>query len=121
MIWSLLLFSIALYLFQWKSKIEFLEIRKDKVKIKAKVIEYRKSEVPIRNDFTKISYPYVELSTSQEHYDLVKLRHTSSWQKPFAVGQEVDVFFYADDLLYWNAYDYGYTKYLPSKWKFWRT
>jgi len=51
----------------------------------------------MRNDFTLIPYAYVQIEGRKEK--LVRLKYCV--------------------LYYWDAYDVGLSKYLPSKWDFW--
>lgn len=97
------------------SKIQFLNIRKRAVKLKAQVIEYRKEKGPIRNDYTMLQYPYVKvLSDGPDQGKIRRLRYANNWSKPFRVGELVDVFWSGGELLYWNAMDKGIQKYLPG-------
>ncbi len=86
----------------------------------AKVVKYKKEKVPLRSDYTKISYPYVSINNPDEPSVLVKLRYASSFQKTLSIGQETNVLFYAGELLYWDTCNQGVYKYLPSKFKFWK-
>ncbi|MEQ9424608.1 MAG: hypothetical protein RJQ09_09340 [Cyclobacteriaceae bacterium] len=106
-------------LFQANNKIHFISLRKNSKKLRAKVVEYRKEKVPIRNDFTRIDYPFVVI-LSETQPIIRKLRYSSSWRRPFRVGDEIDVFFNGSDLLYWNAFDKGLNKFLPYSWKTWK-
>lgn len=119
MIWIISFLLLLFILHSWKTKVDYLSIRQGRKKMNARVIMYKKEKVPMRNDFTKISYPYVEILNSEKHPNVIKIRYANSWSKPFKLGQKIAVFFYAGELMYWHAYDRGYSKYLPSKWKFW--
>jgi len=72
----------------------------------------------MRNDYTLLNYPYVEIEINEDESIIVKLRYANSYGKPFEIGEEVFVFWNNGELLYWNAYDKGIYKYLPDNWKF---
>ena len=108
---------IGLIFYLTYTKIEFIKIRTDSKKISAEVIEYRREKGPMRNDYTKLDYPYVKILDNNE-YTIKKLKYATSGNRPFEIGQKIDVFWYGNDLLYWNAYDNGINKYLPNKWNF---
>ena len=72
----------------------------------------------MRNDYTELDYPYVKIDLENNQHTIRKLKYANSWNKPFKIGQKVDVFWYGNDLLYWNAYNNGINKYLPNKWNF---
>lgn len=110
MIWTLLTILLILFIIQWKSKIDFTAMKKGKTPIKATVIEYRKRKSPMRNDYSKIPYPYVQIQ--HRYKNLTKLKYANSLFKPFKISEEVEVFLYNGTLYYWNAYDKGILKYL---------
>ncbi|UTW67042.1 hypothetical protein KFE94_02705 [bacterium SCSIO 12643] len=85
--------------------------------MRARVVEYRKEKVPIRNDYTRMDYPFVVLLPDRDRI-IRKLRYANSWSKPFEIGEEIDVFFNENDLLYWDAYEQGIYKYMPDTWRF---
>lgn len=85
--------------------------------MKAEVVEYRYHKSPMRNDYTQMTYPYVKINEESER--LIKLKYASSGSKPFKIGEQVDVFWYAGVLYFWHAYDRGINKFLPKKWDFW--
>ena len=115
-IWTILFIIIGIYVYLTYTKIEFLNLRTGCKKISAEVVEYRKEKGPMRNDYTELDYPYVKIDLENEEYIIRKLKYANSMNKPFDIGQKVDVFWYGSDLLYWNAYDNGINKYLPNKW-----
>ncbi|WP_348739208.1 hypothetical protein [Tenacibaculum sp. 190524A02b] len=92
-------------------------MRNNSKKIYAEVVEYRKEKGSMRNDYTLLNYPYVKIETEKGEYIVVKLRFADNSSKPFKIGEKIVVFWYMDDLLYWNAYDNGLYKYLPESWK----
>ena len=118
LIWSLIII-IGIFLYLTHTKIEFLEIRNEKKKIKAEVIEYRKEKGLMRNDYSEMEYPYVKIDLENEdeyEYSVRKLRYANSLNRSFHIGQKVNVFWYGSDLLYWDAYENGIYKYLPKRW-----
>lgn len=111
------LFIMSLFwLVTAQSKISFLKVRDKSEKLTAVVVEYRKAKVPIRNDYSKMDYPFVRILSEGAPDELVQLRYASSWQKYFAIGEKVEVFWYLDRLCYWHAMDNGLNKYLPESW-----
>lgn len=89
-------------------------MRAGKEKLKAEVVEYRNEKSPMRNDYTQIPYPYVRIRTDRQGEKLVKLKYANSLYKPFKIGEEVEVFWYAGVLYFWHTYDKGITKFLPA-------
>ncbi|MCC4212030.1 hypothetical protein [Leeuwenhoekiella parthenopeia] len=112
-------FILIFILFLIHSKIKFLELRDGSKKLKATVVEYSKERGSMRNDYTLLNYPYLRILLDDAYYVKQKLRYANNWNKPFEIGQEIDVFWLGSDLLYWDAYDTGFYNYLPSKWSFW--
>ena len=100
------------------NKVKYTVLRNNSIKVSARVVEYRLEKVPIRNDFTRIDYPFVVLLPDRDRL-IRKLKYTNSWSKPFEIGEEINVFLYENDLLYWNAYENGLYKFLPNTWDFW--
>ena len=88
-----------------------------KSRLKAVVIEYWNEKSPMRNDFTKLAYPYVQIK--KDNPKLTRLKYADSVSKPFEIGAEVEVFWYEGILYYWHAYDKGLYKFLTSKWSIW--
>ncbi|RXG18360.1 hypothetical protein DSM03_1011042 [Leeuwenhoekiella aestuarii] len=117
---GILLIPLIFILFLIHSKVKFLKLREGSKKLLATVVEYRKERGPMRNDYTLLNYPYVRISTEDLYYVKQKLKYANNWDRPFEIGQEVEVFWCGSDLLYWNAYETTFFKYLPSKWSFWR-
>ena len=101
-------------------KIQFINARKKSKKITATVIEYGYEKGPLRNDYTMLYYPYVKLDLPDIEYRKIKLRYADNKNKPFKIGEKIDVFWYGNDLAYWNTYDKGFSKLLPEKWTFWK-
>lgn len=116
--WILILTIFGFFFFLTHTKIEFINIRTGSKKISAEVVEYNKEKGAMRNDYTELDYPYVKIDLENEEYIIRKLKYANNWKKPFEIGQKIDVFWYENDLLYWNAYDNGINKYLPNKWNF---
>ena len=99
------------------SKKSYYELREGREKLKAKVIEYKKYKSPMRNDFTQILYPHVILVNSDKQ-NSIRLKYTTYPKKPFEIGEEIDVFWNDKILCYWDSYDTGWQKKLPSNWDF---
>lgn len=116
-LWLLPVLLVVL-LFMIHAKIKFTTIRNNSIKVRARVVEYRKEKVPIRNDYTRMDYPFVVLLPDRDRI-IRKLRYANSWNKPFEIGEEIDVFFNENDLLYWDTYEQGVYKYMPDSWRFW--
>ena len=114
----ILMAILVVLVYMTNEKILFTKDRANAKKIIAEVVEYRKEKVPIRNDYTLLNYPYVRIDLENEEYVLRKLRYADS-SFPFKVGEKINVFWLANDLLYWDAYNHGFNKYLPEKWDFW--
>lgn len=110
-----LVFVFIIFVVLTNSKIDHLEMRSSSKKIKVEVVEYRKEKGPMRNDYTMLDYPYVKIDLDND-YMISKLKYANSFSKAFTIGDQIDVFWYGSDLLYWNAYDEGLYKYLPQKW-----
>ncbi|MEW7280054.1 hypothetical protein ABW636_15780 [Aquimarina sp. 2201CG1-2-11] len=94
----------------------FAKIRSGAEKIEAEVIKYVKEKGPMRNDYTRLYYPYVKIDLENDEYAIRKLRYADSSSKPFKIGEKIHVFWYNNDLLYWDTYNRGLYKLLPEKW-----
>lgn len=116
MIWSIVFVFIVGLLFSIYSKIRHITLRNNSKKISAVVVEYRREKAPIRNDYSRLNYPYVRIETEQD-CKIVKLRFADSFSKPFEIGEQIFVFWNGNDLLYWDAYEKGLYQYLPKSWK----
>lgn len=116
MVWLTIIMLILFILIN--SKIKFLKLRDNSKEIIAEVVEYRKERNPIRNDYTRLNYPYVKIVTVENESIFVKLKYADNFKKSFKIGSKISVFWNENDLLYWNAFDKGLYKYLPSNWKF---
>ena len=117
MIWTILIILIVLFLLFTNSKIEYIRSRNNSKRIHAEVAEFRREQGPKRNDFTLLNYPYVRIETKKDTSILVKLRYANNANRPFYIGEKIAVFWHNGYLLYWNAYDKGFFKYLPETWK----
>jgi hypothetical protein len=85
--------------------------------LEAEVIEYRKEKVNIRNDYTRIYYPYARILNDEQHFGKNMLvRYANSWYKPFKIEERINVFWNNGELFYWNAMDHGIDSILPNKW-----
>lgn len=81
--------------------------------INAKVIEYRNEKGPMRNDFTKLPYPYVAINDDMSR--LFKVKYASSGSHPFKINQHIKVFWFSGTLYYWETFDGSFYKYVPEK------
>ena len=117
-IWSFVIIGIGILIYMIHTKIQFVKLRSSALKIKAEVVEYRQEKGPMRNDYTKLNYPYVKIDLENGDYTIRRLRYADNISKPFKIGEVIYVFWYNNDLLYWNTYDRGWKKYLPEKWNF---
>lgn len=109
---------VAIYLIaETKAKIDFYKLRNASNMLEAEVIEYRKEKVNIRNDYTRIYYPYARILNDEQHFDKnIRVRYANSWYKPFKIGERINVFWNNGELFYWNAMDHGINSILPNKW-----
>ena len=100
---AIIFVSIAiLLLFKLIVRTNHLSARKNSKKLKATVIEYRKERIKaIRNDFTKIEYPYVKIK-EDNNTKLICLRNASSSKRYYQIGEEVEVFWHDEKLLAWE-------------------
>ncbi|WP_024771917.1 hypothetical protein [Aquimarina macrocephali] len=117
-IWSVVLIIIGILGYLTYTKIQFIKLRSNSLKIEAEVVEYRREKGPMRNDYTQLNYPYVKINLENEDYTIRKLRYADSLSKPFKIGEIIYVFWNDNDLLYWNTFDKGWKKHLPEKWNF---
>ena len=116
MVWGSIIFFLGALLIVINEKIQFLKKRKGCKKIEAEVESYKKETGGMRNDYTTLHYPYVKIEYEPDEYILVKLRYANNITKPFSIGEKVNVFWFYDDLLYWDTYEKGIYKYLPNSW-----
>ena len=104
------------YLFLWHAKIQFVQMREGQEKLIAEVHEYRKEKSPMRNQQIMLNYPYVYFKGKDR---LHKLKYANNWTRPFPIGAEIPVFWYAGVLYYWHAMDKGIHRIVPGRWDFW--
>lgn len=108
-----------LILFQWHTKVKFYQLRANKSKLNATVVEYRYERIETkRNNYLYISYPYVRLDTNSSQLELVKLKYRGF--PPLKKGATVQVFWMDQFVFLWNAYDRGLNHLLPGNWHFWK-
>lgn len=98
-----------------KLKKNHIESRSQSKKIKAKVIEYQgEHDSPLGDDGRRY-YPYVKIKMEDNEYVMVKLEYGKGHRVSFKKGEIVDVFWYGGKLFYWNEYERGIFKLLPSR------
>lgn len=114
--WILILFPAVAILLIWNAKLRFLKMREGCTPIVARVIEYRNERGPMRNDFTKLPYPYV--SINEDRTRLFKVKYASSGSHPFKINEDINVFWFSGTLYYWETFDTGIYKYIPKKFRF---
>lgn len=108
----ILIFILLFGVYFTYEKVRYLKIKKESKKLSAKIILYKKEKGRMRNNYTKLYFPYVEITNSET---IIKLHSANSATKDFKIGEIVDVFWYKNELLLWNEYERGFYKYLPSK------
>ncbi|KAA3439207.1 hypothetical protein [Rufibacter hautae] len=91
----------------------FYKLRRPSEKLFAEVVEYRWEKGPMRNDYTKLCYPYVRISGKEES-SLVKLSYANNHSEPFKIGEVVEVFWHEKTLLYYHACETGFMKFIPA-------
>lgn len=92
-----------IFIFQIIEKSRFLKIRNSSTKTSAKIIEFRKEKIKsLRNDYTKIYYPYISINNETE---LHRLSNANSWGKKYKINETIEVFNYDDKWIDWNTYN----------------
>ena len=100
-----------IFIFQIIEKSRFLKIRNSSTKRSAKIIEFRKEKIQsLRNDYTKIYYPYISINNETE---LHRLSNANSWEKKYKINETIEVFNYGDKWIDWNTYNKGFYKLIP--------
>lgn len=117
MLISISIVTIFRIITEINSKKEFYNLRNGKKKLLAKVVEYKKYKSPLRNDYTQILYPHV-IIIGDEDEKSIRLKFTRYPKKPFKIGEEINVFWHGKLLYFWDAYDIGWQKKIPSNWDF---
>ena len=117
-IWSIVSIGFGILIYLTHTKIQFIKLRSNSLKIEAEVVEYRREKGSMRNDYTQLNYPYVKIDLENGDYTIRKVRYADNSSKPFKLGEIIYVFWNDNDLLYWNTFDRGWKKYLPKKWNF---
>lgn len=113
------LFLIFVSIALTASKISFIKKRAKALKIEAEVVEYRWERSSMRNDNSKLNYPYVKITSEDGDYVIKKLHYANNWSKSFEIGQRIYVFWKDNKLLYWEAMDKGFMSIFPSRLDFW--
>jgi len=94
---------LLIFIFQIIEKSRFLKIRNSSTKTSAKIIEFRKEKIKsLRNDYTKIYYPYISINNETE---LHRLSNANSWGKKYKINETIEVFNYDDKWIDWNTYN----------------
>ncbi len=106
-----LIIAFGLSLMVYNKK-HFYKIRSSSEILQAEVIEFRWEKGPIRNDYTKLCYPYVRILQGG-NTSLIKLRFANNSSAPFEIGEVIDVFWHDNTLLYYHACDNGLMKFIP--------
>ena len=102
---------LLIFIFQIFEKSRFLKIRNSSTKTSAKIIEFRKEKIQsLRNDYTKIYYPYISINNETE---LHRLSNANSWGKKYKINETIEVFNYGDKWIDWNTYNKGFYKLIP--------
>ena len=84
---------LLIFIFQIFEKSRFLKIRNSSTKTSAKIIEFRKEKIQsLRNDYTKIYYPYISINNETE---LHRLSNANSWMKKYKINETIEVFIMA--------------------------
>ena len=101
-----------------KLKANHIKSRSLSSKIKAKVIDYQKEyNSPLGDDGGRY-YPYVKIELDDNDCIVKKLEYGKGHNVSFKKGEVIDVFWYGGKLFYWNEYERGIFKLLPSRWIF---
>ena len=102
---------LLIFIFQIFEKSRFLKIRNSSTKTSAKIIEFRKEKIKsLRNDYTKIYYPYISINNETE---LHRLSNANSWGQKYKINETIEVFNYGDKWIDWNTYNKGFYKLIP--------
>ena len=102
---------LLIFIFQIIEKSRFLRKRNSSTKKNAKIIEFRKEKIQsLRNDYTKIYYPYISINNETE---LHRLSNANSWIKKYKINETIEVFNYGDKWIDWNTYNKGFYKLIP--------
>jgi len=110
---------IVFFLVFTSTKMSFFKKRKNSLKIEEEVIKYQLEKSTMRNDYTKLKYPYVKIKSTDGRHTIEKLHYANNWSESFKIGEKINVFWSGDKLLYWNAMDKGYMSIFPSRLDFW--
>jgi len=112
-----LIIIIAILAYLCNEKISFYKDRIGRKKIIGEFVKYEYVTVKVkRNEYNTSSYPFVKINESTDKDRIFKLNYNNLVTKEFRKGEEVELFWSNNELLYWNAYDVGIMKYFPKKW-----
>lgn len=122
--WQIIIFItivLIIYLLALtKIKVQHAQCKSISKNISAKVIEYKMEHgSPLGDDGSRY-YAYVKIELENKEFIHQKLEHVIGHVSlsPFKKGENIDVFWYGEKLFYWNSYQTGIFKFLPSKWGF---
>ncbi|GAB5566178.1 MAG: hypothetical protein Wins2KO_32410 [Winogradskyella sp.] len=88
-------------------------------KLRAKVVEFKLEHgSPLGDDGSRY-YAYVQIEMENKDVIFQKLEHEIGViaLAPFKKGEIINVFWNKGKLFYWNSYQRGIFKLLPSKWR----
>jgi len=106
-------FFILIYILLAYLKKNHLEKRQNKNKIKARVVKYKMvTKETSRNHYNSGLSIFVEIIDNQDKFTKPLNYSFFILSRPFKINQEIDVFWYASDLYYWNSYENGLFKYV---------
>lgn len=89
----------------------FIKLRKNAQKQNATVVSFKKEKIQsLRNNFTKIEYPYIKLANEDA---IVRLSNADSLFKLYKINEKVEVFHHQDKWLDWHMYDKGLYRFIP--------
>lgn len=107
---------IVVYVVLSYYKITHRKKRLNKEKIKAKVVKYEMVTTQVsRNHYNSGMCIFVKIIDGNDSICVPLNYSFFILSRPFKIDQEIDVFWYASDLYYWNSFENGLHKYLISK------
>ena len=108
---------IGVFIYFWNKKVTFYKDRNGKKKIVGEFVKYESVTVKVlRNEYHTSIYPFVKINQGTEGVGTYKLNFQNELAKSFKKGEEIELFWCDNELLYWKAFDVGIMKYFPKKW-----
>ena len=106
---------IGIIIYFWNKKVTFYKDRNGKKKIVGEFVKYESVTVKVlRNEYHTSIYPFVKIKQGNEDVGIFRLDFKNEIAKSFRKGEQIELFWCNNELLYWHAFSIGIMKYFPK-------